>query len=445
MALPYPTDRRWRSPGSPAKAPGTFKPAKGVAVRLPGLGRMPRVPLPNPLNANFVTYIPALESSSSGALVRLGALGASIGYVSQAWELVDWGYTQGVNSQHWSISTCPRTPGSWFETFFRTSCVTAIANTGQMVRGLGYSRSSGWTQYTNPYSSASPFPQHDAAIRVTTKAGVSYPKRPNYHYYAPPETWVEYLPETMPIAKPVIHGRPKPWRDANARPGEEPAAVPMPRNTPNPRPEAYPLPAMPEVPVFLAPTVIPRPGAEPLPVQPPDIVIGAPPNGGPPSRPGPPRNKRPAQKRHKRDQKLTVKSKWRGAQLVLGRVTEAADFVESLHKSLPKKYRARVYKHPRTGEWVRPSFKRQLAAVVKHWSHVQPREAVGHLINNQIEDTFYGAQGKAAGRFNRHGGATTGTGRALNSGRKYDPDYEGNMLPELSYDQQSGWSWDWDP
>ena len=448
MMPAYPAAYKAGARGYPQ--PGAFKPAPKGGSKLKPLSGLP---LPKGPAANFNVLMPPIlpdiQRGRGSALSRVSRVGHGIGLVGQAWQIVSWGRTQAANAAYWNVEYCAGvSPGDYYEPFYRTSCVVNTAR-GGLTQGVPNSISTGWTIFDNGRFVTQWL--HKAAIRAQLKGGVSYPKPLLYRMYEQPvpvtRPWRN--PNDLPIFKPVPMPLPKSWPQARPRPEEEPAV--RPKQRPNAPPAVFPLPSIP-LPAFIAPRVVPVPGAAPLPVQPPDMVWPVPSNPKPNQKPTPrPRSaaipkKVPPGGKKTLEKKLNIRTVLKGGQMVLGQATELGDVVEALHEALPKHLKAKAKKHG--GKWVPPSFKRKLGAVMNGGGAIDFKKAMEALINNQIEDTAYGALGKGAGKGNKAMNKPTGTSRGVQAGR--DPTseavpYQGDPLPYLDYDENTGnWNWTWD-
>lgn len=76
-----------------------------------------------------------------------------------------------------------------------------------------------------------------------------------------------------------------------------------------------------------------------------------------------------------------------------GALTEVNDAIGALHKALPPKYRARSF---HKGRPVKPSWRKQWAAVYQNYDKIDLNTALVELIKNQIEDKIIGKLAKGA-------------------------------------------------
>lgn len=95
-----------------------------------------------------------------------------------------------------------------------------------------------------------------------------------------------------------------------------------------------------------------------------------------------------------------------------GHVTESLDFINVLYDALPNQYRPGYYRiHGKGGKiiWVKrwnASQWQRMKAVYEHFDHIDVAKAVGGLVWEQIEDSFYariGKTGKAGAEFRNNG------------------------------------------
>lgn len=118
---------------------------------------------------------------------------------------------------------------------------------------------------------------------------------------------------------------------------------------------------------------------------------------------------------------------------VIGFVTESLDFINALYDALPAEFRPGYYRlHYRdknTGEikyyykrrW-RASQWQRMKALYEHWDHIDVKQAFKNLINEGIEDRFWGT----FSRYMAQGALRSGIPRGLEIG----PWDDGMILPE---------------
>lgn len=266
-------------------------------------------------------------------------------------------------------------------------------------------------------------------------------------------------PEAFPMEAPIRTPTPQRWADAIPAPWTQPSVRPRPGTVPHPLfPPMIPWPAwvvdaeeppvIPDQWVDLTPEVT-RPGAQPSGVSEPPVFRPAPPSGvlGPPPR-------------GTKEKKLNVRTTAGVGWVVINMATEAVDFIESAWKALPEECRSKGEKHlfdRRDGRgkvWGRkPVDPFQMAVDVYNcfddfdWS-----KFMENLINNQIEDMFYGILGQQAGSASRNLAVTTGLSRALKQAQEAVHEAEGDRgddrssleLPEVRWDPVAGvWHLEW--
>jgi hypothetical protein len=110
------------------------------------------------------------------------------------------------------------------------------------------------------------------------------------------------------------------------------------------------------------------------PIRPPNVHVVSPPSKG------------------EKERKLKVTGPAYAAIKFLNEVTEAKDFVEVLHNSLPESLQAR-YRNT-TYRATNPSVYDQLKAIYANWDSIQVDKAVEGLFYEQLEDMLYGKLGK---------------------------------------------------
>ena len=247
---------------------------------------------------------------------------------------------------------------------------------------------------------------------------------------------------------------PKPWRQAVAPPGTQPATNPKPEPKPktkpakNPRPKAAPLPAFPW-PITFVPPVIPRPDGSPQPLQPPNVVITVPTSPGtgvpasPPTvgtTPGTPRNEPPGSgvKERKINAKTVLGA---GVMAAVGVPGEVGDFVDAMWKALPEELRTQVYYK---GKKKDPNYVTKVKDLYKNIEYMDVATWFVNYVNNQAEDAFFGSLGKVQKKFNQTVDTPT-SGGALNGPEDAPEDaYKKSPIPVLTYDKDTGkWGIAW--
>lgn len=207
-----------------------------------------------------------------------------------------------------------------------------------------------WTEATNlPYSPTVYTPRIEIPAQAFPDIGT-----PQVQPHPPSRPRIS--PELAPIAPGIPHGQPR-----------------VPRTYPR-----TPVRTRPELPKQSDPDIGPKPGIalpRPTPRPEPQPQLEIPPKGPPryvrnDHRQAPPR---------KRERERKVNSRSAGvAASVYDAITEGADFVDALHKSLPK--------HLRRGR----SLSGKMADIYEHYDRLDPSEAIRQLLINQIEDKFIG-------------------------------------------------------
>lgn len=216
--------------------------------------------------------------------------------------------------------------------------------------------------------------------------------QPDPHTRPAPRPWP--LPEVAPLPLPAPHPAPwplpeGPWPEVDPRPVPEPVPAPQPEPAPGPQPVPAPEPAP-----------APRPVPDPLPhidVTPPGRFHALAPPG-----------------RNVRERKVIASTRTRFEQWISG-ATEGMDFVDCLHKALPKDKQAKAKRYRGAdGTWrvARVSFQRKLAAVYKGGGdHLDLPKALDCFVENHFEDKVIGSWNRQASRaFGRATGRSVGVG-----------------------------------
>lgn len=264
------------------------------------------------------------------------------------------------------------------------------------VRGPANGPQRGPMYYTDPYPKTGPRP---------TFSPVWQPDP----FWAPiPVLPPDVDPLIQPVFSPQPYPAPLPWRVIPARgpnpfrsPGEQTQTGPRSRGRSRPRPATSPLTPTNGKP---GPVVVAEPGG----------VYEIPPGGGVQTRPRPPKP---------REKEKKIKAPWNHAvRVMVDAGTEFCDAVDALWQALATtdgkfdkaKWKARLAYHNGRKQ---PGCAAKAAAVWSLWSQLDATDAVNNLINNQIEDAFYGGIGNAAkkGRNAAHP-FSPNTGRGYQSG-----------------------------
>ena len=138
----------------------------------------------------------------------------------------------------------------------------------------------------------------------------------------------------------------------------------------------------------------------------------------------------------KKEGKANVRSVSGAGWGVLNFVTEAMDFVDVLHDSLPKKCQAKKKTRADYQRGITPHAKAQ--AIYDCFEEIDLATAITNYINNQFEDAVYGTLGAQTGRASRNFGVSTGLDRALRQAEDAATGDEPIKLPELVYDEETG-------
>lgn len=115
---------------------------------------------------------------------------------------------------------------------------------------------------------------------------------------------------------------------------------------------------------------------------PPRMIVTTRPNTSvPPAPPVTPPGRTPT-----REHKLSLRGHMGRAWLVLGQLTEAEDVIKALHAALPPECRVRPWQP--SGR--RSQARDMLGALMKCADHIDTVQAIENLLNEQIEDIYYG-------------------------------------------------------
>lgn len=250
-------------------------------------------------------------------------------------------------------------------------------------------------------------------------------------------------PIIEPWWNPSIGEEPVNW----PKPQELPWPSAVPENDPDPEPEGRPSRR-----VILMPPVV-QPGIGTDPWFGPGVTINPPPVGRPntppqvevtpPTRPTQPPKPQPP-RRDTKERKTTIRSVAGPLWVVINSTTEAFDFVDAMHKALPrdkrrscrnagepgrlvtiKRKKDGVIKTKKHCEEMRPQD--QLVDIYNHFDVLDLEKAFNNYVNMQIGD--YVAAIVDGKRLNQLTGAATGGDRALNIGEKYAQELGGGMKP----------------
>ena len=107
--------------------------------------------------------------------------------------------------------------------------------------------------------------------------------------------------------------------------------------------------------------------------------------------------------------------------IVFGALTEAYDFIRSLHDALPKHLRKSRTWRDQQGQWHARRMDSMLRDLYANWEHVQLPKALVGVILNQLEDAVIGATMRGANSNSRSiSGTGTNVTRAQGDGSMYD-------------------------
>lgn len=260
----------------------------------------------------------------------------------------------------------------------------------------------------------------------------------------------------MPLAVPTPLERPVPWDDP--LPGDEPSTKPEPkpeeRSRPRPGEDVFTLPPIP----FPAPIIripVTPPGA-PAPVLPGVVVTPAPGDGlevqpspdyGRDEPPRPPKGggggggggRRTVQ--HKANLRIgLVGVVWKG----VNETTEVFDFMNAMHKSLPKKRRLspKASKTQRlkymmgVGQYSRP-----VSETLALWAQIDLAEALQNYVNMEIGDHAAALGSKSSKKLSKQIGSQSGLDHTLREHQDNLSELseeKTTWVPELDIDMESG-------
>lgn len=227
-------------------------------------------------------------------------------------------------------------------------------------------------------------------------------------------------PWDLPIHWPTVVPTPTSWPDAVAQPGTQPSSRPAEPVTAPVEVPLLPYPAytvtLPDgatgvVPdqVITVPTrpVRPKPDAQPKPGEDgPPPPTGYPPSGGW----GGGQLGRPD--KNTKERKLNVRTAAGKGWLVVNAATEVLDLTNALWDALPKKCKKR---RKARGFYSQEDKFRDLWDC---WDHLDLAKAFENIVNEQIEDMFYGQVGRQVGNATGRFGISTGLNRAIREAQR---------------------------
>jgi len=375
-----------------------------VAVMNAGWSPCPAAPCPAPAGVDIYTggnssFCPAILCSQSEALTpnvnAWTALNPSWGWI------IRWHFNRpgepGINGRYSTI-----------DSFNRPVSVRGPANAPQRAP----------IYYADPYAEA------PKAFTPVWQPDIFWAPVP----VLPPDV----DPLIRPVFSPQPYPVPLPWRVIPLRgpnpersPGEQTQRGPRTRERPKNRLRPVDWPVVTSSPGQPRPTIEATPGGvREVPPAPPGTV----------TKPRPPK---PGEKEKK------VKAPWNHAvRVAVDAATEFCDAVDALWKALATtdgefdkaKWKARLRYHNGKKQ---PNCAAKAMAIAALWPQLDATDAVNNLINDQIEDMFFGAMGNAAkkGRANTHGfSPNTGTGFQAgpwDSAAGQGPDGRRPQLPQV--------------
>ena len=321
-------------------------------------------------------------------------------------------------------------------------------NAHQWTLEVGYTR-------TTTGSVAPPLVQPGIGYAMTSPPGIFYtpfwqPLSPE-NFPADPGNWEDWAapPGTQPDGDDYAYeGFLSPTGDPFRNPTGDPATNPetRPERAPErwdpPRPPRPPLPPL-MPPVVLVPPTVP-------PAQPPETTVEAevgstnPPTVRHNTTTQPPKEEPP---KRKKERKINVRTVAGGVWAVINLFTESLDFLDVLWKSLPDDARTKMTRNNKTGEWYNVTYADKMMDLYDSWEDIDIAAAVTNYLNNAVEDRFWATGSKGVKDLSRKANLSTGLDKALRAGNdiQYDKAYQGNLLPELTYDRatgQFGMKWD---
>lgn len=131
-----------------------------------------------------------------------------------------------------------------------------------------------------------------------------------------------------------------------------------------------------------------------------------------------PRHEHKKPERIKEQKRVTSRATFSAINRGIGQLTEAADLIEVMYKSLPEKIqkreraktRAYYKKHNSLFKTRDPSLRRKAQVLSKHWKEMRNDELLKEFIKNELQDAFFGRIGRKAGEAGRAMGRPVGVG-----------------------------------
>lgn len=229
--------------------------------------------------------------------------------------------------------------------------------------------------YTDPAGAVNYLPKEVFLLRQLTGGAIPAGMIKNYPSgYGRVVTTLDLSAEADPYQ--LGHGTP--WRDAVASPGSQPSLAEQLAGQKLPSGKAkrgYYVHVPLNYPFMM---VSVEPGSPP--VAPPDVVIDPSTGTVTITPPSPPEYPSPEAGEFERKPRNPL----RGVGAFINVATEAQDFLEAMHKGLPKKYRTK-------GRWgIVPDGDIILLDIINHWDEWDAEVALEAFVNNQIEDYLLG-------------------------------------------------------
>lgn len=224
-------------------------------------------------------------------------------------------------------------------------------------------------------------------------------------------------PMEFPLEYPMAFPTATPWKEALPEPGTQGEGKHL------IQPATQLVPGMPLAPFPVVAVTPPAGGTVPPP--PPEVIIEIPDPeapgtgpGGPGDPPGPiviirPPSGRKTQPK-KKEKKLSVRSRFNKAWIVLNAATEVFDFIDAMYKGLPEECKASAsIDYGEEGGGKADPYSKALA-IYNCFDKMDWDKAINAFINNQVEDMVVGSIGMLASHANKVSGAATGGGGAVN-------------------------------
>lgn len=342
--------------------------------------------------------------------------------------------TAGGYSGGWEVTKHCGSPsrGPWPQGFVNCVNLTqSLLNEGKIKKAAAFVSRSGYTGFWDRYEAnfvqanghADAFGNWVApageSIQLWQQAGSPTPPSPTY--VAPVHVPARYLPLTDPFNPPIpgriraldphfvpplspaVDPEPLDWRSLPMRREDEGRVAPY-RWSHGP---TFPVSAPPYFPPGSAPDARETVSNGPTIVIRPDGSVET--DTRPINQPPP----RPRKRSPKKEKKVAV-TYGKVALGLLGKLTEAADFIRAVHDALPYQCRksrfwdAERHRHRWTKSQHTPQ--RMLADIKKCWDHVDWEKALKNAIANEVNDFLIGSIGARQAKANRGVGRAVGLG-----------------------------------